>query len=161
MINPYTGMLEYKAWANQGLHAVLVKSGPDLDAFSRGVVMQLVDHMYVVDDIFHHHLTGQRHGYEAARSTDPIEVEDLFARVRTLDDWYVRYSASLDPADLSEPLHIAFTGGESKSMTRGEILSHIVMHGTYHRGGVGFILQKNGAQPNDDRVTDFLASRSS
>ena len=41
-------------------------------------------------------------------------------------------------------------------MTRGEILLHVCLHGTYHRGNAGLILLKNGIQPNPDAVTDFL-----
>jgi uncharacterized damage-inducible protein DinB len=41
-------------------------------------------------------------------------------------------------------------------MTRGEILLHVCLHGTYHRGNAGLILLKNGIQPNLDAVTDFL-----
>ena len=41
-------------------------------------------------------------------------------------------------------------------MTRGDILSHVCLHGTYHRGNAGIILQKNGIEPNDDRMTDYL-----
>lgn len=41
-------------------------------------------------------------------------------------------------------------------MTRGEIILHVCLHGTYHRGNAGFLLQKNGIVPNNDRMTDFL-----
>ncbi len=41
-------------------------------------------------------------------------------------------------------------------MTRGEIILHVCMHGTCHRGNAGLLLQKNGIRPNDDRMTDFL-----
>jgi len=41
-------------------------------------------------------------------------------------------------------------------MTVGEIIQHVSLHGTYHRGQAGVILQKNGFTPNDDRVNDFL-----
>jgi uncharacterized damage-inducible protein DinB len=40
-------------------------------------------------------------------------------------------------------------------MTRGEIILHVCLHGTYHRRNAGIVLQ-NGIAPNDDRMTDFL-----
>jgi uncharacterized damage-inducible protein DinB len=49
-----------------------------------------------------------------------------------------------------------FTNGTSARMTRGEIILHVGLHGTYHRGNAGLLLQKNGIAPNDDRMTDFL-----
>lgn len=41
-------------------------------------------------------------------------------------------------------------------MRRGEIILHVCLHGSYHRGNAGIVLQKNGITPTDDRVTDFL-----
>jgi len=41
-------------------------------------------------------------------------------------------------------------------MRLGEIILHVCLHGTYHRGSAGIVLQKNGIAPNSDRMTDFL-----
>jgi uncharacterized damage-inducible protein DinB len=46
-------------------------------------------------------------------------------------------------------------------MTRGEMLLHVATHGTYHRGNIGIVLQKNGIAPPPDRMTDFLAAQGS
>ena len=43
-------------------------------------------------------------------------------------------------------------------MWRGDMLLHVALHGTYHRGNAGILLQKNGVAPNDDRLTDFLGA---
>lgn len=43
-------------------------------------------------------------------------------------------------------------------MTRGDMLLHVATHGTYYRGNIGILLQKNGIEPNPDRLTDFLAT---
>jgi len=37
-----------------------------------------------------------------------------------------------------------------------EIILHVCLHGTYHRGNAGIVLRKNGIAPKDDRMTDFL-----
>jgi len=36
------------------------------------------------------------------------------------------------------------------------VVDRVCLHGTYHRGNAGLLLQKNGVAPNDDRMTDFL-----
>jgi uncharacterized damage-inducible protein DinB len=41
-------------------------------------------------------------------------------------------------------------------MTRGEIILHVCLHGTYHRGNAGILFQKKGIVPNRDSMTDFL-----
>jgi hypothetical protein len=49
-------------------------------------------------------------------------------------------------------------GFRQTNMRRGEIILPVCLHGTYHRGNAGILLQKNGIAPNDDRMTDVLAS---
>jgi uncharacterized damage-inducible protein DinB len=53
-------------------------------------------------------------------------------------------------------LAFAFTNGTPARTSRGEIILHVCLHGTYHRGNAGIVLQKNGIKPNDARMTDFL-----
>jgi uncharacterized damage-inducible protein DinB len=38
------------------------------------------------------------------------------------------------------------------------MILHVALHGTYHRGSAGILLQKNGVAPNSDRLTDFLGA---
>ena len=61
-------------------------------------------------------------------------------------------------SDFDEPLDFTFTSGKPARMRRGEIILHVLLHGTYHRGNAGILLQKNGVAPNDDRLTDFLGA---
>jgi uncharacterized damage-inducible protein DinB len=49
-----------------------------------------------------------------------------------------------------------FTSGAPARITRGEILLHVCLHGTYHRGNAGVLLQKSGAPPYPDGITAFL-----
>jgi uncharacterized damage-inducible protein DinB len=41
-------------------------------------------------------------------------------------------------------------------MTRGEILLHVCLHGAYHRGNAGAVLQLKGLKPSPDALTDYL-----
>jgi uncharacterized damage-inducible protein DinB len=65
---------------------------------------------------------------------------------------------SLAESDFEQPVDFAFTSGKPAHMRRGEIILHVCLHGTYHRGNAGILLQKNGISSNDDRMTDFLES---
>jgi uncharacterized damage-inducible protein DinB len=76
--------------------------------------------------------------------------------MRILDGWYVAHVATLTADDLAEPLAFTYTSGRPARMSRGEIILHVCLHGTYHRGNAGLLLQTSGIAPNDDRLTDFL-----
>jgi uncharacterized damage-inducible protein DinB len=76
--------------------------------------------------------------------------------VRETDDWYASYVDNLAEDQFEQPVDFVFANGAPARMRRGEIILHVCLHGTYHRGNAGVMLQKNGIVPNDDRMTDFL-----
>lgn len=151
----YEQLMDYKQWANAGLYAVAADNLHRLPDGDRAILMQIFDHMHAVDVIFQHHLLEQRHAYECARSAVCPDFGTLRAGVRALDDWYAGYAATLGADAADELIAFRFTSGAPGAMRRGDILLHVALHGTYHRGNAGVILQKNGVMPNDDRFTDL------
>jgi uncharacterized damage-inducible protein DinB len=76
--------------------------------------------------------------------------------VREVDDWYASYVGSLTKEDFEQPVDFVFTSGKPARMRRGEIILHVCLHGTYHRGNAGALLQLKGIKPSRDAITDFL-----
>jgi uncharacterized damage-inducible protein DinB len=151
-------LIHYKKWADGGLYQAVTGHFDSLPDFDKAVLLQVLDHMHAVDRIFQHHLLGKRHGYERARSPEPMPFAVLAEQVRELDDWYVDYVGALPEDRIDETIDFAFTNGAPARMRRGDMLLHVALHGTYHRGNAGILLQKNGVAPNDDRLTDFLGA---
>jgi uncharacterized damage-inducible protein DinB len=151
-------LIHYKKWADDGLYRVVAGHLDGLADFDKSVLLQVLDHVHAVDRIFQHHLLGKRHGYERARSREQMPFAVLAEQARELDDWYVDYVGALPEDRMDETIAFAFTNGAPARMRRGDMLLHVVLHGTYHRGNAGILLQKNGVAPNDDRLTDFLGA---
>jgi len=151
-------LIHYKKWADGGLYRVVAEHLDGLADFEKVVLLQVLDHMHAVDRIFQHHLLGKRHRYERARSAEPMPFAILAEQVHELDDWYVDYVGALPEGGMDETIDFAFTNGSPARMRRGDMLLHVALHGTYHRGNAGILLQKNGVAPNDDRLTDFLGA---
>jgi uncharacterized damage-inducible protein DinB len=84
------------------------------------------------------------------------DLQKLAGDASHVDDWYASYVDTLSAHDFEQPVDFVFTNGTPARMTRGEILLHVCLHGTSHRGQAGFLLQKNGILPHKDRMTDFL-----
>ncbi len=156
----YSRLVRYKQWADRGLHEVIVGSLDRLDAQDAVILVRILDHIHVVDKIFQHHLQGLAHRFHAPRSDDMPDLRTLARGMSEIDDWYVTYVGDLSEGDFEQPLDFVFTNGSPARMTRGEIVLHVCLHGTYHRGNAGIVLQKNGIKPNDDRMTDFLETAS-
>ncbi len=119
-------------------------------------MLLILDHIHTVDRIFQHHLLGTPHGFKAARSELLPDLQALTAGMREVDDWYVAYVAGLAANDFDQPVDFTFTSGKPARMRRGEILLHVCLHGTYHRGNAGAVLQLRGLTPSRDSITDFL-----
>jgi uncharacterized damage-inducible protein DinB len=154
--HPHAQLIRYKQWADRDLCDVVAGSLHRLDDQDAMIVRRVLDHFHVVDKIFRHHLTGTPHGFHAARSETIPEFADIAHGVAEVDAWYTSYVASLREEDFDQIVNFTFSNGSPARMRRGDILLHVCMHGTYHRGNAGIVLQKNGIAPNDDRFTDFL-----
>ena len=154
--HPYSQLVSYKRWADHGLYDVVGQNLGWLDRQDAAVLLRVLDHIHVVDMIFQHHLQGLPHSFKAPRSSEMPDFQSLSNSVRKVDDWYTSYVGNLSEGDFDELVDFVFTNGTSARMRRGEIILHVCLHGTYHRGNAGIVLQKNGIAPNDDRMTDFL-----
>ena len=84
------------------------------------------------------------------------ELQALASSVAEVDDWYASYVGNLAESDFEEPVDFVFTSGKPARLRRGEIILHVCLHGTYHRGNAGAVLQLKGITPSRDSITDFL-----
>lgn len=153
---PYAQLIRYKQWADRGLCDVVARTLDRMDAEDAAILLRILDHIHVVDKIFQHHLMGAPHRFRAPRSEKIPGFQTLARGVIEVDDWYRSYVATLPEEDFDQPVDFVFSNGSPARMRRGDILLHVCLHGTYHRGNAGILLQKNGIAPNDDRMTDFL-----
>ena len=153
---PYSQLIEIKRWADRGLYDVVSRNFDRLTSEDAWLMLRILDHIHVVDRIFQHHLQGLPHTFQAPRSQEMPELQTLANGAREVDDWYASYVGGLTESDFEQPVDFVFTSGKPARMRRGEILLHVCLHGTYHRGNAGALLQLRGMTPGRDVITDFL-----
>jgi uncharacterized damage-inducible protein DinB len=156
---PYSQLIDIKRWADRGLYDVVSQNIGRLSAEDATNMLRILDHIHAVDKIFQHHLRGFPHTYPAPRSEELPELQDLASSAREVDDWYASYVGGLTESDFEQPVEFVFTSGKVARMRRGEIVLHVCLHGTYHRGNAGIVLQLRGIKPSADSITDFLLER--
>ena len=155
--NALAQLYGYKRWANEELLALGEASQVALPADEYRLFVRILNHTYVVDQIFAVHLEGRpQTAYEATNTEETPLIDALRQAIRASDDWYLQYVGGLGDAQLDERVAFRFTDGDTGSMSRSEILNHIVVHGTYHRGAAGRILATHAVQPPRDSLTTFL-----
>lgn len=153
---PYSQLVRYKQWADRGLFDAVGENLGRLNTQDASILLRILDHIHVVDVIFQHHLQRLPHTFKAPQSEEMPDFHSLSTRVREVDAWYTSYVGNLRESDFDETVDFLFTNGTSGHMRRCEIILHVCLHGTYHRGNTGLVLYKNGITPKNDRMTDFL-----
>ena len=156
MTQPYSQLIAIKRWADRGLYDTVSRNFERLTVEEASIMLRVFDHIHVVDRIFQHHLQGVPHPFHAPRSEKLPDFHTLASNAREVDDWYESYVTGLRESDFEEPVDFVFTSGKPARMRRGEILLHVCLHGTYHRGNAGAVLQLKGINPGRDSITDFL-----
>lgn len=155
---PYLSLFAYKSWSNRELFELLatIDNTSEQHAQVLHTSIRLLNHIYVVDQIFQAHLRGVASTFLATNTKETPSLAALYAGVRETDAWYEYYVSSISDRELQESVGFQFTDGDKASMRRDEILMHIITHGGYHRGNVGQLLKTINIAPPRDIYTRFL-----
>jgi uncharacterized damage-inducible protein DinB len=155
-MNTLQSLFAQKSWANNELFHALAAVPSEPHGAALHTAIRTLNHIYVVDRIFQAHLQGTAHGYNATNTDATPDLGELQFEVAQTDAWFERYVAGVSPAQLSEGIAFRFTDGDSGTMTREEMLVHVITHGAYHRGNVGQVLKSIAVAPPRDLYTKFL-----
>jgi len=152
-------LYEYQAWANADLFEKMRGMNREKDEKELQVAISLLSHSYIVAKIFCAHLSGSPHNYRSDNTSETPSLGDLRASVAACDQWYIDYAEGATPESLAESIRFSFTDGDQGSMTREEMLTHVALHGGYHRGEVGRILWQLSITPPWDIFSGYLHQR--
>ena len=147
-------LFRYKAWANDELLTVLATLGGESPI--AGLAIKALSHSYIVDRIFAAHLRRRPHTYASASPSEMPTLEALSANIRKSDQEYVDYVMALDRDQRAERIDFAFTDGAPGRMSREEMLMHVIIHGTGHRGQVSAVMLLNSLPAAKDGFTTYL-----
>jgi uncharacterized damage-inducible protein DinB len=155
-----TSLARYKSWADDlTLRAVAALSPAEAERQRPTLFKSIIgtlNHSYAVDLIWQAHLEGREHGFTARNVMPHPELEALTAAQRSANAWLLAWSDVQSAASLSQAVSFRLVSGEQGTMTRGEILLHIVNHATYHRGFVSDLFYQVPAKPPTTDWNVFL-----
>lgn len=153
-------LTRYNAWSDDLIFSALTAL-PEGEATKERptrfkTMVNTLNHIYVIENIFQAHLQGRPHHYTARNTPTHPPLGELWSLVKTIDQWYVDYVAALPAEQFDERVRFEFVGGGDGAMSRREIIFHIVNHGTYHRGMVNDVMYQVPAKPPVIDLTVFL-----
>ena len=153
-------LTRYKAWADEVFLSV-VAGLPESELIAPrpihfGSLIRTLNHSYCMDFVWQSHLLGRPHGLATRNPVDHPPIRDLVSSQRQIDAWYVDYADSLSHEQLDQVVEFEFIGGGVGTMSRGDILLHVVNHTTYHRGHVADMLYHLDVFPPTTDLPVFL-----
>jgi len=154
-------LAQYKTWADRlTFEAVAALPAGEAERERPTLFKSIVgtlNHSYVVDLIWQAHLEGRPHGFTARNVLPHPELEALWPAQQQVNDWLLEWGERQSRSSLEESVAFRLVSGEAGTMTRGEILMHIVNHATYHRGWVSDLFFQVPAKPPTTDWNVFLS----
>ncbi|MDF7759738.1 DinB family protein [Kosakonia cowanii] len=149
-------LVKFKRWMDgETLKAIKTIDEP-AHGQKRHLMIRLMNHIYVVDTIFKANLTGQQHGYTALNTPETPTLDELEVKMADSTAWYIQYVDALSSFDLEKVITFRFVDGGDGEMRAIDMLNHVLFHGTYHRGAVGWMISECGGVAPKDVLTVFL-----
>ncbi len=158
--NPLITLTRYAQWADGKIYDVVSRLPPQElvkpQKIVFGSLIRTLEHAYAMDVVWQAHLQGKAHGFTTRQPQLHSDLAELRAAQLELDQWYVRQAEEMSDTAAGEVVNFTFIGGSSGSMTRADIVLHVVNHKTYHRGHVADMLFQIPVQPPTTDLPVFL-----
>jgi uncharacterized damage-inducible protein DinB len=152
----FAPLFEYKAWANARMLEALLAIDGECFPEQRRKAIRVMNHTLVVDRIFAAHLLGEPNPHAATNTDETPGLPALTESIRASDAWLAGYARELPVERMGERIRFHFTDGQAGEMSRAEMLQHLIVHGAYHRGAVGQILDALALPRPADTINVYL-----
>ncbi|HTR08180.1 MAG TPA: DinB family protein [Paraburkholderia sp.] len=153
-------LARYTQWANSVMHGVVAQLPEEAVVKPRdmtfGTLLRALGHGYAVGAIFKAHLEQRDHGFTTRHIPDTTTLDELRARQRDLDAWYLAWIERVSEAETNERVRFPFIDGGEGEMTRGEIFLHVINHYTFHRGFIVEALRGLGISVPATDITVYI-----
>jgi uncharacterized damage-inducible protein DinB len=112
--------------------------------------VRLFAHVASVEHLWYARIRGQTHQYPVWPSLDVSQSRAIAARHADLFEHLV---IDTDDAALSRVVDYRNSAGRDYRSPVGEIIAHVAMHGSHHRGQIARVLRETGREPP---YTDYI-----
>jgi uncharacterized damage-inducible protein DinB len=151
-IATFRRLFAYDAWANREALASLAAAG---EAESAGTALPpralaWLAHVAAAERLWLHRL---RRDPTPVVVWPDLNLDECAAAIEECACLVQSYLDGLAPADLDAPVDYVNSQGEPWTSRVEDVLQHVVMHSTYHRGQIAAALRQAGATP---ATTDFI-----
>jgi uncharacterized damage-inducible protein DinB len=144
MMDFFRRLFTYDEWA-------IGRSLGSIDPTNESKAKLLLSHILLAERIWLIRL--RREDSSAIPTFQEFPIAECEKMAAELHDGYIKFIDSLSESDLDRPIIYKNTQGVEFSTPIGEILTHVGLHGAYHRGQIAWLVRENGGTAVN---TDFI-----
>jgi uncharacterized damage-inducible protein DinB len=145
MLKHLRRLFAYNAWANREVVGSFLSSG---NVPAR--VLQLNSHILAAERLWLARLQQQP---QTVAVWPDFDLQRCQAEAQTMPRLWESYLSGLDEGDLVTGVTYKNSKGEVFTSRREDILQHVILHSTYHRGQIAAAMREAGLTP---AYTDFI-----
>ena len=144
-------LLEFNAWANAEMYEKVRALPTEEVKKQRKTSLQSIhvslNHLLAIDQIWLAHMQGRTHEIESLRTELHEDFDSLWEARQVMEQTLLDYLDSLSEEELEEIVDYTLIGGKTGSLSRAMCLTHLAIHGSYHRGWISDMFGQADAQP--------------
>lgn len=150
-LRTYRKLAQNNRLANHRLHEACIRLGPGEFTAPRvsffPTIKMTLNHILTVDWFYVDALEGGQLGEKAWENEEPFDnIEALIEAQRLVDERLLAFIAGLDDARLAAPTYMHRNSGIKADRT-DDLLLHLFLHQTHHRGQVHAMLSSSSVPP--------------
>ena len=139
--NYLLSLLDYSVWANDEFFKQ-IRDLPEAEVKKKRKslmtsILNSLNHLLVIDKVWMAHMKEEKHTYNNLQTIIHEDLEDLFNAKKQMNKEIRDYVSSLSKEELEEVVNYELIGGNKGSLPRYMIITHLVVHGGFHRGFIG------------------------
>lgn len=131
-------LLDYNSWANNEFFKVIIRLSPEEINKQRKSFMNSIrnslNHLLVIDKVWLANMKREKHHFDNLQTILHENMEELWEEKKTEEKLIKSYTHSLSDKEFEEIVECELIGGNKVSISRSMIITHLIMHGGYHRG---------------------------
>ncbi|MGH9820108.1 MAG: DinB family protein [Pyrinomonadaceae bacterium] len=144
MLDYFRRLFAYDEWA-------IARSLGSIDGSVESEAKLLLSHILLAEKIWLVRLSGK--DSSTVRTFEQLPINECEKMAADIHQWYVEFIDSLAEPDLDRPITYKNTKGVEFSTPIREILTHVGLHGVYHRGQIAWLVREGGGTAIN---TDFI-----
>lgn len=139
-------LLAYDAWADERMARILERVAAPSTKIRRAWA-----HVAAAGELWQARCTGA--DYKRIAVWPETDVHEASQRLRSANERWAELARSWTDADLERRVEFANSRGEPCADRLGDIVRHLVNHGTHHRAQIAMLLRESGTEPEN---LDFI-----